>query len=310
MGDAAALALVERRWRGLQRLRRRLNDSAMGYEGWGGYELLPETHLADRSGSMKSTTSCGRCSVKRCFHSTTRACATAVSDRRSRRCSEIHWKRRCIRAGDARALARLAAEQGIEIHTGAQVQALDETGTEVRIRVAGARGLGFRAPRVAVCTNGITGALLPDAGIVPARGQVLVTAPIAGLPWRGTYHLDQGFFYFRNVGARVLLGGGRNLDIAAEATTDMALTDTVQTALERLLHGTILPDRECAIEHRWSGVMGFFRRQAADRAPRIGTHCARLRMQRDGRGAGRRDRGADRGIAGVAYDSVRTKAGS
>ncbi len=263
MGDAAALALVERRWRGLQRLRRRLNDSAMGYEGLGGYELLPETHLAalqrvdevnDKLRPLFGQTvfSLDDAGLRNSgFGSQVKALVRNPLE------AQVHSGRLM------RALARLAAEQGIEIHTGAQVQALDETGTEVRIRVAGARGLAFRAPRVAVCTNGITGALLPDAGIVPGRGQVLVTAPIAGLPWRGTYHLDQGFFYFRNVGARVLLGGGRNLDIAAEATTDMALTDTVQTALERLLHGTILPGRECAIEHRWSGVMGF----SADKQP-------------------------------------------
>ena len=40
MGADAAVALVERRWRGLHRLRERLGEEAMGYEGFGGYELL------------------------------------------------------------------------------------------------------------------------------------------------------------------------------------------------------------------------------------------------------------------------------
>jgi glycine/D-amino acid oxidase-like deaminating enzyme len=112
-----------------------------------------------------------------------------------------------------------------------------------------------------VCTNGITGELLPQSGIAPGRGQVLVTAPIAGLRWRGTYHLDEGFFYFRNVGDRVLLGGGRNLDFDMETTTDMALTDKIQSALEKLLREVILPDCKPRIECRWAGIMGF----AADR---------------------------------------------
>jgi glycine/D-amino acid oxidase-like deaminating enzyme len=43
----------------------------------------------------------------------------------------------------------------------------------------------------------------------------------------------------------------------------MALTDTIQSALERLLHDTILPGRAVRIEHRWSGVMGF----AEDKQP-------------------------------------------
>jgi glycine/D-amino acid oxidase-like deaminating enzyme len=84
-----------------------------------------------------------------------------------------------------------------------------------------------------------------------------VTSEIPSLNWRGTYHLDEGFYYFRNVGKRVLLGGGRNLDFDGEQTTEMELTERIQSALLTLLQETILPHHPVQIEHRWAGIMGF-----------------------------------------------------
>jgi gamma-glutamylputrescine oxidase len=107
--------------------------------------------------------------------------------------------------------------------------------------------------------------LLPGAGIEPARGQILVTAPVPGLRWRGTYHMEKGFYYFRNVGDRVLLGGGRHLAIQEEASDEMVLTPTIQDALLGLLRQVVLPEQEVAIEHRWAGIMGF----SADRMPQV-----------------------------------------
>ena len=90
----------------------------------------------------------------------------------------------------------------------------------------------------------------------PARAQVLITEPLDALPFAGGFHYDRGYYYFRDVGHRVLFGGGRNLDIAGERTTEFGLTDTIQQSLERLLRELILPGRTFRIEQRWSGIMG------------------------------------------------------
>ncbi len=263
MGEAAALAMVERRRRGLDRLRQRLGDAAIGYENFGGFELLTDSGLAAVQRLDEVNSKLRPLFGQDVFSIDAAGLAAARFGPQVKALVRNSFEGQVHSGRLMRALAKLAAARGIEIHTGAQVTALEENGGGVQVRVAGERALAFRAPRVAVCTNGLTGALLNDSGIVPARGQVVVTEPVAGLPWRGTYHLDQGFYYFRNVGERVLLGGGRNLAFDAEATADMALTDTIQTALERLLRDTILPGREARIEHRWSGVMGF----AADKQP-------------------------------------------
>jgi hypothetical protein len=52
--------------------------------------------------------------------------------------------------------------------------------------------------------------------------------------------LDRGYYYFRNIGDRILLGGGRNLDFDVENTTEFAQTEIVQNKLEELLKEVIL----------------------------------------------------------------------
>jgi glycine/D-amino acid oxidase-like deaminating enzyme len=257
MGEAAVLAMIERRWRGLGRLRQRFGDDAIGYQGLGGFELLLDSQLA----ALQRLDEANRM-LRPLFGQDVFApdAAGLVASGFGPQVSALiknPFEGQVHSGRLMRALAKLAGARGIEIHTGANVEALEENGAEVLVRVGGERTPVFRARRVAICTNGFTSDLLPECGIAPARGQVLVTEPIPGLPWRGTYHLDEGFYYFRNIGERVLLGGGRNLAFDAEATTDMALSEPIQSALERLLREVILPSRPVRIEHRWSGMMGF-----------------------------------------------------
>jgi glycine/D-amino acid oxidase-like deaminating enzyme len=68
--------------------------------------------------------------------------------------------------------------------------------------------------------------------------------------------MDSGYYYFRNVDNRVLFGGGRQLDFAAETTTQLDTTEKIQRQLEHYLKELILPTTTFEIAHRWSGIMG------------------------------------------------------
>ncbi|MFV8225383.1 NAD(P)/FAD-dependent oxidoreductase, partial [Christiangramia aquimixticola] len=106
-----------------------------------------------------------------------------------------------------------------------------------------------------IATNGFARRLgIED--IKPARAQVLVTKPIDNLPFKGTFHLDKGYYYFRNIGNRVLFGGGRNLDFTAEETDQTGTTELIQNKLRELLKSTILPGIPFKIQQSWSGIMG------------------------------------------------------
>ena len=76
---------------------------------------------------------------------------------------------------------------------------------------------------------------MPEINLQPARAQVLITKPIQNLPIKGTFHLDRGYYYFRNIHDRILLGGGRNLDFEGETTTQLETTEVIQKELHRIL---------------------------------------------------------------------------
>ena len=79
-----------------------------------------------------------------------------------------------------------------------------------------------------------------DINVTPARGQIVVTPPIKNLPLRGTFHFDEGFYYFRNIGNRLLLGGARNKCFEAEATTSFETTTMIQEELESFIQHTFV----------------------------------------------------------------------
>jgi glycine/D-amino acid oxidase-like deaminating enzyme len=123
----------------------------------------------------------------------------------------------------------------------------------------------FSSGQVIVCANAFTQKLFPDLTVKPGRGQIIVTKPIKGLKLKGVYHYDEGYYYFRNYGERIILGGGRNLDFTGEETTDFELNPKIINDLEDKLQNIIIPGINYEIEDRWTGIMGF----TEDRLPLI-----------------------------------------
>ena len=114
----------------------------------------------------------------------------------------------------------------------------------------------IQSRRLIVANNAFATQLLPEHEVQPQRAQVLVTAPLKKLFYRGNFHMDKGYVYFRNIGNRLLLGGLRNTDFASEATSDLGLNNLIQGNLDKLLQ-RLLQEKETPITHRWSGIMGF-----------------------------------------------------
>lgn len=104
-------------------------------------------------------------------------------------------------------------------------------------------------------TNGLSKTLLPQLDIQPARAQVMITHPLKK-PIEGTFHYDRGYYYFRSVGNRLLIGGGRNLAYEEETSTAFENTSLITSELKRLLSTVILPNQAFEIAQQWSGIMG------------------------------------------------------
>lgn len=113
----------------------------------------------------------------------------------------------------------------------------------------------IKAKNIIIATNGFAKKWIKD-DILPARAQVIITNEIPDLKINGTFHYEKGYYYFRNVGNRVLLGGGRNLDFKGETTEEFGSSEQIHLKLQELLKNVILPKHTYEIEDSWSGIMG------------------------------------------------------
>jgi len=151
-----------------------------------------------------------------------------------------------------KALLTKALAAGVLILNSIAVQEIKDKASQVEIKTA---KFELKSNKVFVTTNGFASSLLNEE-VMPARAQVLITKPIKSLNIKGTFHFDEGFYYFRNIDNRILFGGGRNLDFKAEKTISFGQTAIIQNKLEKLLQEVILPNSDFEIDLRWSGIMG------------------------------------------------------
>jgi glycine/D-amino acid oxidase-like deaminating enzyme len=150
-------------------------------------------------------------------------------------------------------LIAFAFKNNIKILNNITVKKFSDHGESVELETS----IGvINCKKLFIATNGLSQKILPKEDLLPARAQVLITSPVENLDFKGTFHYDSGYYYFRNVGNRVLLGGGRNLDFKGETTTEMTTSTTIMNSLEKLLREVIIPNKSYAIERRWSGIMG------------------------------------------------------
>ena len=113
----------------------------------------------------------------------------------------------------------------------------------------------IKTEQLIICSNGFAKELVNE-DVIPARGQVLITKEIPNLKIDGTFHFDKGYYYFRNVGNRILLGGGRNINFNQETSNKLETNESIQSVLRSILSEQILPDTPHEIEMSWAGIMG------------------------------------------------------
>ncbi len=259
MGEDKMLELVSMRFRGLRKIRKTFHDSEIGYERLGSYELLATAGKLKDSNSLRSTIDrmnrrllkiTGEQKTFRLQNEKLSAFGFAGIEYlvESRTEGQLHSGLLC------QALLRLVQSRGVNILNNIDITGYEKTGGHLLLHSQ--HPFPLVASQLLVCTDAVARRLLPQLDIIPARGQVLVTSPIDGLPFRGTFHFDEGYYYFRNLGDRVLLGGARNRAFEEETTTEMTQTDTIQQELERFLREVVLPGRHFTIDTRWSGIMG------------------------------------------------------
>jgi Glycine/D-amino acid oxidases (deaminating) len=251
--EEEVIQLIQKRWQGLQLLRKRLGDAAIDYKLYGGYELFLKNSESHYNECLQKIPFINDV-LKPLFKADVFA---KEIDRFNFGGIEEYlifnpFEGQIDTGNMMEALLKQAIVAGILILNKQNVTAYHETSEGVQVTTD---DFDFRTKKLLFATNGFAKKLTQGA-VKPARAQVLITEPIPNLDIKGTFHIDRGYYYFRNFGDRILFGGARNLDIEGETTSEFGQTDLIQNKLEEILKEVILPDRDFKIEHRWSGIMG------------------------------------------------------
>lgn len=256
MTETEMMALVQMRFEGLQKLRERVGDSAMDYQGTGNFEIFrrEEQDIFEK------------CTDKLAYFNALMEPVTGMKDTysiepagkftfggiqyiiKNKAEGQIHTGKMMS------SLLDKSYKLGIRIFNGISISDLKEEQEAVQLKTEGDWDL--RAKKVLVATNGFARYLLPNQEVHPARNQVLITQPIEDLQIDGCFHYDKGYVYFRNVGNRILLGGARNQFEQQESTVEFGNTPNLQQKLLEVLEEVILPGKQYEIERWWSGILG------------------------------------------------------
>ncbi|MFK5974752.1 MAG: FAD-dependent oxidoreductase [Flavobacteriaceae bacterium] len=245
--------LVQRRWKGIQLLRKNLGDSAIDFQQYGGHELFLDKHEELYLSCLDSLNEVNLL-LQPIFGK--EAFRTHSNTFRFKRIQENYitnsFEAQLDTGRMMMALLSKVQERGVLLLNSVTLQGFSEQENSVSVTTS---EFDFCTQKLFIATNGFTSQVLNEE-VTPARAQVLITSPIPNLQIKGTFHFDEGYYFFRNIDNRILFGGGRNLDIKGEQTSKFGHTKQIQDRLEELLGTTILPKTKFVIERRWSGIMG------------------------------------------------------
>ena len=140
-----------------------------------------------------------------------------------------------------RRLAAAAADAGAELREHERVTSLDELDAEAVVVTSD----GY--------PSGLPGVL--DDVVQPMRGQVVATEPLVDRLYERPHYARRGLDYWQQLpNGRLVVGGSRDVNLAAESTSEEGTTPEVQSALEAVVRELV--GTRPAITHRWSGIFG------------------------------------------------------
>ncbi|WP_323758422.1 FAD-dependent oxidoreductase [Roseivirga sp.] len=255
MTETEVQELVEFRWKGLELLRSRLGDNHIGFKNYGGYELLFQKDLLALDAVEKVNQLLRPLFNRKVYSERSDLIKTfGFSSSHIKALIENPMEAQIDTGKMMKSLEGLAQQLGIKLFTNCEVLSFEETPEGVTVNTP---ELSFNARKLAVCSNAFTRKLLPETELKPGRGVVLVTKPIAGLPFKGTFHYEEGYYYFRNYEDRIIFGGGRNLDIGGEESTEFEVRELILDKLKSDLKTIILPNQKFEVDMAWAGIMAF-----------------------------------------------------
>jgi len=241
--EDVVLNRITRRWNGLNRLRSVMGDDDIGYNSVGGHEIFTDMEIFESCRDQIPVLNRQlqeRLGIGEVYRETEYEGYSAIFNR----------VEGSINSGRLmRNLHRRLSVAGVRVWWNSEVKSIDETTVKL------VKGPEITASKVVLATNGFS-KHLADISIEPARGYVLVTEPIDDLKWRGTFHFNEGYIYFRDLDNRLLLGGARNVARDEESTDQFGVNKKIKNHLTHFANDVLKLPSGWNIEDEWSGIMG------------------------------------------------------
>lgn len=242
-GKETVLNRIERRWRGLNLLKKTMGEEAMGYAQTGGYEIFKDNavfeHCGDRADELNRQLR-DRLELENVYTTAEYEGYPAI----------FNHADGAINSGKLmRSLHIWLAEMGVRVWWNTTAERVSSGFVEL------GNGVKIHPKKIVLATNGFT-SKLTDIEIKPARGFVFISEPISNLKWRGTFNFNEGYVYFRNVNDRLLLGGARNVAKETETTDEFGKNPDIRSYLMEFANNVLKLPAGWKVDHEWSGIMG------------------------------------------------------
>ena len=261
VGLDKAMNTVQQRWKGLQRMKETLPAASISFQQYGGYEIFLKGEEKIYQGVLDKVN----------FLNTEILQITGLQDTftvEDEKVGQMGFKNvphliynpyegQLNPALMIQGLTAKAVGAGVTITNGISIKQISPQ--DQKVELIDSEGNILKATSVVVATNGFTQQLLPKVDLYPVRNQVIITEDIPSLPFKGTFHYHEGYVYFRNVGKKVLIGGGRHLDKEGEQTDNFGEHQDILIYLQHFLSDHLLPEKPIHIHHTWSGILGMGR---------------------------------------------------
>ncbi|MFN3917101.1 MAG: NAD(P)/FAD-dependent oxidoreductase [Flavobacteriales bacterium] len=256
LSEEKVIELIKLRKEGLEALKKNVSPRKMKLKYWGGHEVFKEDdfHIFEKS---KKELEYINSLLKPFFDESVFQINPNLLVRYNlnyfKYCISNKFEGQIDTGSMMTELALQAAKKGVIIYNGIHVNSFEYISDELIEIQVGENSI--RSRKLVLANNAFAKDFLITEDIVPARAQVLITEPVKKLKIKGAFHYDKGYYYFRNIDNRILLGGARNLNFGEEETYSQNTTETIQLALEDLLNNFIYPEAKLKIENRWTGTM-------------------------------------------------------
>ncbi|MDX1640880.1 MAG: FAD-dependent oxidoreductase [Balneolaceae bacterium] len=234
---------IERRWNGLQLLRTTIGDENMDYQHTGGFEIFTDDVKFEQSRDQIERMNQileERIGVEEVYSATTFEGYYAIKNRAEG----------AINSGMLmRHLHENLMKAGVRVWWNCPVTEVHSNRTVLN------NTFEINPKKTVLAVNGFI-SKLADLPVHPARGTVFITKPIPDLKWNAIFHFNEGYVYFRNVGDRLLLGGGRDQAIDEETTDQFEINPTIKNYLIEFAENILKVPSDWEIDMEWSGIMG------------------------------------------------------